>query len=676
MLAKIPGLKAQLSTTGRGKNKETRGELYVYGSVVSDKWFDDDVSPTSVVEALSGMEVDNLDVYINSGGGSVFAGVAIHSVLSRQEAQVNVHIDGIAASVAGVIAMAGDHISMAENGMFMIHKPWSVAVGDANDMRKEADTLDSVQDAIVPAYARTSLSDAELESALEEETWYSAQEALAAGFIDEIAEPAKAAASVDLQVFGYKHAPDATPPVVKTETRKEPKMATNVDKKAPVEPQESVDTTAMREEIQAEIQAQIKARMAGVRQVFKPFQEEHGDLMNECLEDNDCTPAMAGEKLLAALAKGAEPLNGGGRIETVEDRGKLFIRAATEGMEMRAGVREMDHSNPYRGFGFHDMARACAAQEGQDVARMSTQDIIKAAIQTTSMFPLIYENALNKTLLDAFRTQPTVWRQLARPGDLKDFRPHGRFRAGTFKDLPVISEGDNPIGDTSMDDSSKESITASEHGYIVRITHKMMVDDDMGAFTNLARGMGQAAARSVENDFFTSLLSNVKAGPAMRSTNNLFDTANHGNLAASGAAISVASLSAAKAAMRKQQDVSGNDFIDIVPATILVPVELEDHARKVIYSESDIAESNASTANPIRNFVQVVSTPRLSGTDWYIFASPDANAAYEVGFLGGNQEPEVAMETAFDWRGVSYRIVYDYGIAPIEYRSVYRNPGA
>src|SRR5690606_20024488 len=96
--------------------------------------------------------VETLNVFINSPGGSVFQGQAIYNILKRQKARVNVYIDGLAASIASVIAMAGDTIFMPKNAMMMVHNPWTFSIGNAQDLRKEADTLDKIRETLIEAY--------------------------------------------------------------------------------------------------------------------------------------------------------------------------------------------------------------------------------------------------------------------------------------------------------------------------------------------------------------------------------------------------------------------------------------------------------------------------------------------------------------------------------------------
>ncbi len=142
--------------------------------------------------------VDFINLRINSPGGEVFDGAAIYNLLLTHPAKVTVHIDGLAASMASVVAMAGDEVRIGENAFFMIHNPWSVQVGDASEMRSMADLLDQIGETIVTAYERRSGMDRdELKSMMNAETWLSGPEAVEKGFADSVTAPVKLAASAN-----------------------------------------------------------------------------------------------------------------------------------------------------------------------------------------------------------------------------------------------------------------------------------------------------------------------------------------------------------------------------------------------------------------------------------------------------------------------------------------------
>lgn len=138
-----------------------------------------------------------IDVNINSAGGDVFAGLAIYNILANHKAKVHVHINGLAASIASVIAMAGDEISIAENAFVMIHNPWVMAIGESNDLRKTADEMDKVKASLVKTYvARTGKDEADIIDMMDAETWLDADEAIEHGFADRMVAAKKIAAKL------------------------------------------------------------------------------------------------------------------------------------------------------------------------------------------------------------------------------------------------------------------------------------------------------------------------------------------------------------------------------------------------------------------------------------------------------------------------------------------------
>lgn len=171
------------------KDNKKEAEILLYGVIGEDGYWDD-VTSKQFAEDLKAVEdAVKINVRINSPGGDVFAGQAIYSMLKRCKSEVIVYIDGLAASIASIVAMSGDKIIMPKNAMMMIHKPWTITAGNANDMREEADTLDKIEESLISVYTdKTGLSAEEIKTLLEDETWLTASDALEKGFIDEIEE--------------------------------------------------------------------------------------------------------------------------------------------------------------------------------------------------------------------------------------------------------------------------------------------------------------------------------------------------------------------------------------------------------------------------------------------------------------------------------------------------------
>ena len=169
---------------------ETSAEISIYDAIGSF-----DVNAKQFVDELKGINADTINLRINSPGGSVIDGNAMFNALQRHPAKVITHIDGLAASMASVIAMAGDEVHMADNALLMIHNPWTFSMGDADELRADADLLDKMSASILSSYGRSQYEAEELKNLMDEETWFTAQEAFDAGFVDHISTGLRAAAS-------------------------------------------------------------------------------------------------------------------------------------------------------------------------------------------------------------------------------------------------------------------------------------------------------------------------------------------------------------------------------------------------------------------------------------------------------------------------------------------------
>lgn len=189
------------------KAQATDAEIYLYDEIGSG-WFGG-VSANIFKDELSKLgKIKNITLRINSPGGDVFDGIAIYNLLKQNQAHITVYVDGLAASIASIIAMAGDTIKIAENAMMMIHNPWTMAVGNANDMRDIADRLEKVGGQLIATYAkRTGMDEQEIADLMEKETWMTAEEAMDWGFVDSMVESLKMAAHFDLKKFKFKNMP-------------------------------------------------------------------------------------------------------------------------------------------------------------------------------------------------------------------------------------------------------------------------------------------------------------------------------------------------------------------------------------------------------------------------------------------------------------------------------------
>lgn len=183
-------------------NNNGIGELYIYGDIADTKWWNEDITPIEIKNALDDMgEISQLDIHINSYGGSVFAGNAIVNLIGnykkKRKCAVNTYIEGIAASMASGISTVGDKVYMANNSLYIVHKPLSEVKGNANDLEKAIEMLNKAEETLVVNYMKKfNGTEEELRQMLSDETWLTAEEAQGYGFVDEITDSVEIVASV------------------------------------------------------------------------------------------------------------------------------------------------------------------------------------------------------------------------------------------------------------------------------------------------------------------------------------------------------------------------------------------------------------------------------------------------------------------------------------------------
>jgi ATP-dependent Clp protease protease subunit len=191
----------------RAYSKDGEGKLFIYDEIGPD--YLGMIGLKGVQKELDKLgDVQDLRVHLNTVGGDIVEGTGIYNVFKKHPARVNVSVDGAAYSIGSLIAMAGDTIEMAENALMMIHNPWCIAVGDADELRKRAEALDLMREAAVGVYAsRTKNPRSKVSAWLDAETWFSADEAIANGFADSKAPNKAMAAKFDPKAKGFRNVP-------------------------------------------------------------------------------------------------------------------------------------------------------------------------------------------------------------------------------------------------------------------------------------------------------------------------------------------------------------------------------------------------------------------------------------------------------------------------------------
>lgn len=683
----------------------TETDVFIYGDI-GPSWNEDSVTAAQFVRDLQNIDAKTINVRINSVGGSVRDALAIYNALTRHPATVNTHVDGLAASSASLIAMAGETAYMAANALLMVHGPMAMAEGNSNTMREAAAILDKFAQAMAPSYAsKTGKPVAEMLALLTDgvDHFYTATEAQAFGFTDEITAAVEVMATFDLSRFrGVPAAVAAlfskenTMPQANTTTAAAPTPAVidvtaaavpAVPAAAPAAVVPAAATPAAAAPALAVVGAlRTVEQNREIRAAFQPFiaRDTIRALYDDVIVDSAITVDTARARLLAALGTDAAPANAVGtaaRVEMGESEADKFRAACTVSILARAGYATQEQratlgANPYRGHRLADLARASLERRGVSTRGLSQMDIVAAAFtQSTSDFPVLLEDAMRKALLSAYALAPDVWSQFCARGSVTDFRASNRYRIGSFGSLDSLNEL-GEFHNKSIPDGEKSTITAGTKGNIINLSRQAIINDDLGAFVGLAAMLGRAGRRTVEVDVFALLAENSGAGPTMSDGHALFSS-DHANNAGSGTAPSVATIDAGRVAMASQLDISGNDYLDIRPSIWLGPMATGGTMRVVNASEYDPDTADKlQRPNMVRGLLRsIVDTPRIATADWYLFADPTVAPVIEVAFLDGNDTPFIEQQNGFTVDGTQYKVRLDYGVAAVDFRGGYRNAG-
>lgn len=418
---------------------------------------------------------------------------------------------------------------------------------------------------------------------------------------------------------------------------------------------------------QAETNAEIRsiATFAGLDQSWIDGQIDAG-----------ADPDTARRAAFDALAKRSAPeiRTEQVRVEVGESQDAPALRTRQMGEALYARINPRhDLSEPARRYAYAtpvDMAKELLTLRGESTLALSPASIITRALHTTSDFPIILGDTVGRVLRDAYQAAPSGVRRLGRQTTARDFRAVNKIMLGEAPLLEKLNEHGEIKAGTMAE--AREAYKVETWARKIGITRQVLVNDDLGAFSDLARRMGQAAAETEARILVTLLETGSGNGPAMSDGKTLFH-ADHGNKAGSGAAISDATLSAARLALRTQKGIEDRT-IRVTPRNLLVPPALETTAEKWLAS---IAPATATDVNPFSGSLSLVVEPRLSSdTRWYVTADPGEIDGLEFAYLSGAEGPQVESRSGWDVDGVEIRVILDFGAGFIDHRGWFMNPGA
>ena len=657
---------------------------------------------------------NDIELHINSGGGYVDDAVAMHNRLVDHPGNVEVHIDALAASAATIVAMAGNKIIMPHNATMMIHQPWGVGIGTSADMRKYAGRLDKTENSMLRMYAKhTKLPLSRLKQMLADETWMDAEEALELRFVDEVVEPssreeveqARAEAVSDYvealavegssKLFRYQRPPEwadieipaprdaartasvrpmaATPKPLSQKEQPMPEenpptpanpaptaaAPTNAAPPKPPTPPAPAQPTAEDE----------RKRQAAIRLLCDRHQVS-AELREELLNSDKSREAAADEILnfLAENRQTPRPL----RVERdeTEKRGEAVQRAieARIGLLKPEEVRAERAQNEYLGYSMYEIAKTFATvRKGHRLDIVASSFRARADIgitHTTSDFPKILENVVNKSMLLGWEEQPETFEAWTNRGSLSDFKVAKRVSLNLFPAFVEKPEGAEYAGTTITERGV--SIQLFTYGRTFAITRELIINDDLDAMFGIPRAMGRAARRTVGNLAYGKLIENPTFG------NETLFHADKGNLQTVD--LGKDGLQTMRAGMRTQKDPDSLASLNINPRYLLVPAAMEVDALELM-----TAETISDTTNVLRNSLQPIVEPRLDDENvahWYVMGDGRLYDTIEIAYLDGNDQPFLDSQDGWRVDGVEFKGRIDVGVGVRDYRAMQKSTGA
>lgn len=387
------------------------------------------------------------------------------------------------------------------------------------------------------------------------------------------------------------------------------------------------------------------------------------------------------ERLIAARARPSVDARAAGH-GTDDDS---YARALADAVTLRAhpgdaldddaarpAAQRIAAARDFRGMTLMELARFHLGRSGADTRGMGRLEIAGAALgmnrygaMTTSDFANALSFAANRRVRQAFAAAPQTFRQWTGTDTLPDFKPTQIVGMGDAPALLLVPENGEfkrgAISDTGL------TYRLQTYGRVIPITRQAIVNDDKGLFGRIPTMFGRKAADLESDLVYGTLLSN----PVMGDGKTLFH-ADHGNLAAAGSAITVKSVSAGETAMLQQKNDEGG-FITIRPEYLIVG-PLQKVAAQAFLTA--VAAGKMSDVNPYPGNLQLVVEPRITGYQWYLSASPDAFDTIVLAHLDGQEELFTETRVGFDVDGVEEKARLDVGAAVIDYRGLYKDPGA
>lgn len=478
---------------------------------------------------------------------------------------------------------------------------------------------------------------------------------------------------------------------IKSKQNQEPSAKINVESsRALTQDQITGDISMNEQELAAKREAELKAaekaakeagakaereRQAEIRKAVKAAGFEES--FSEELINSDKTADQARSAVIEKLASQDKSQNTRSiRVESGDLDATKTRRDAMKEAILHRGLPEKfkltELGRNWAGLTLLEMARESLRLQGVSVGHMSRTELASRSMHSTSDFPEITADIINKSLREAFIAAPQTFEPFTKRVQNPDFKQMSRTQLGLGSSLAEVGEGGEITYGTVGEAAEKYAI--KEYAKGLSISRKTIINDDLEAFVRIPSQMG-AKAKSLESDLIYAVLT---ANAAMADGFNLFST-EHANLTSSGTVINIANLGIGRAMVRKQTEMDG-EKLNLPVNFLVVPVSLETVAEQYITAvQANLQTSNNPFAQGGRTPLGLIVEPRLDAaslTAWYLASSKALIDMLELATLSGTTEPEVIMEEGFDVLGMKFRVVHSVGVKAIDWRGLYKNVGA
>lgn len=334
--------------------------------------------------------------------------------------------------------------------------------------------------------------------------------------------------------------------------------------------------------------------------------------------------------------------------------------------------------------GYMDMSFVELAAERLGLRRFGSsyaarEEVLRSAMHTTSDFPILLENAVNRSLASSYQLALPTYREIAVREDFNDFRPHTTVSVGDFPLLQTISEaGDIKFGTVG---EKKESVAVIPYAVGLSFTRQMMLNDSLSGLAAVIARYGQSVALFEEKTAYAVKSLNSGDGPTLLEGAAPMFTTGRTNKAGTATAITIAAVGLGRQAMRGYKSIpsgapgdTGNELLFNAPAIILVGPAKETEAEQFVSTQ--IVPSARAEVNVFQGRLRPVVTPLISGNSWELYTDKSVRANFRWGLLNGYNVPRVRIDNPFGVQGTQMSVEHDFGFGAIDWRAGYRNAGA